>query len=468
MNIKLLICFLFIVNLIQCIAIEISSRIEEIFKGIREEDGVAHIQGKDGNKHVKVLLKMKKNNGNNTNSVKDLTADSYVNIERLGIFATHVSYDEAMALKDDIEMIEPDGDVYDINDENQLKNIKNHRKRQNERRLTEKVTWNIKEILQDVKFWESTVPKMEMKICVVDTGYDLGHDDLPVKPDVIGKNTPNITENWSYDGHGHGSHVAGIISAIGGNKKGVRGVFPNNKEGKFQLLIGKAFNKTGKTSESKVLYAVENCVSNGANIINLSVGNYNAYNISREYYQELYYNQGILIFGAAGNEGTDVYRYPASYPSVISVGAMTKDYSHAGFSNINDQVELSAPGENIKSTTRKNSYDRSTGTSMAVPHISAIAGLLWMHFPQCTNHQIRNVLADTAMNIGKKPVCDKKTGFGFVQSVDAYKRLELGDCDRYKARSSNPGGGCYLDSSKPNYRTSLRQKIRKRQNGKGI
>merc|ERR1719221_1329900 len=91
-----------------------------------------------------------------------------------------------------------------------------------------------------------------------------------------------------------------------------------------------------------------------------------------------------------------------------------------------------------------------------------------MHFPQCTNHQIRNVLADTAMNIGKKPVCDKKTGFGFVQSVDAYKRLELGDCDRYKARSSNPGGGCYLDSSKPNYRTSLRQKIRKRQNGKGI
>merc|ERR1711862_454864 len=129
--------------------------------------------------------------------------------------------------------------------------------------------WNIKEILQnDIKFWESTtttkvkVPKMDMKICVVDTGYDLGHDDLPVKPeDVIGKNTPNITENWYYDGHGHGSHVAGIISAIGGNKKGVRGVFPNNKEGKFQLLI----------------------VSNGANIINLSVGNYNAYNISREY-----------------------------------------------------------------------------------------------------------------------------------------------------------------------------------------
>merc|ERR1711862_1003934 len=204
------------------------------------------------------------------------------------------------------------------------------------------------------------------------------------------------------------------------------------------------------------------------------------YNISREYYQDLYYNQGILIFGAAGNEGStnSVYRYPASYPSVISVGAMKRDYTHARFSNINDQVELIAPGKNIKSTTRKNSYDRSTGTSVAVPHISAIAGLLWMYFPQCTNHQIRNVLADTAtMNLGskkkkKKAGCNKKTGFGFVQSIDAYKRLELGDCKKYKERSNNPGGGCYLDSSKPHYRTRLRQKIKKlkkrHKNGKGI
>merc|ERR1711862_402487 len=132
--------------------------------------------------------------------------------------------------------------------------------------------------------------------------------------------------------------------------------------------------------------------SKGANVINLSLGTRVYYDISAEYYQDLYYDKGILIFAAAGNEGSAVYYYPASYPSVISVGALKRDLKHAKFSNSNDEI-----GKNIKSTTRRNKYTRQDGSSMATPHISAIAGLLWMHFPNCTNHQSRNVLAETAM-----------------------------------------------------------------------
>lgn len=127
---------------------------------------------------------------------------------------------------------------------------------------------------------------------------------------------------------------------------------------------------------------------------------------------------------------------------------MKENRKHAGFSNFNDQVELSAPGKNIKSTRTSNKYGKSSGTSMAVPHISGIAGLIWMHFPFCTNHQIRNILAETAMDISAFKGCDKKTGFGFVQSMDAYNRLlSTGEnCGGYKSRSSDPIGGCNLDS----------------------
>ena len=96
-------------------------------------------------------------------------------------------------------------------------------------------------------------------------------------------------------------------------------------DGKFKLIIGKAFNETGVTSESKVLNAVENCgkilcqiitcnqfshlpviqksVLKGANVINLSLGTSSYYETSAEYYHDLYYNQGILLVAAAGNQG---------------------------------------------------------------------------------------------------------------------------------------------------------------------
>jgi len=103
--------------------------------------------------------------------------------------------------------------------------------------------------------------------------------------------------------------------------------------------------------------------------------------------------------------------------------------------------------KDIKSTENKNKYSRRIGTSMAVPHIAAIAGLIWMHFPNCTNHQIRNVLAETALDISSTG-CENKTGFGFVQSIDAYNLLSLGGCGQYRPRSKNPRGGCNLDSQK--------------------
>jgi len=398
----------------------------------------------EGNEKIKVLLKMKPTSRAREDRVQILSSNSYMSIERLGIYAKYLSYEELLEIEEDIEIIESDEDAYFIKDERTI----SHKAEISTEIMRKGTTpYGIEMTLQDKYFWKSKIPSGKMKLCIADTGYDLGHEDLPRRPDVTGKNTPNISEKWSYDGHGHGTHVAGTVAAVGANMKGVRGIFSNNMDGKLKLIIAKAFNVTGRTSESKVISAVENCVSKGANVINLSLGSFAYYDTSAEYYQDLYYNKGILIFAAAGNEGNAAYRYPASYPSVISVGALKRNLKHAKFSNSNDQVELMGPGQNIKSTTRRNKYSRMDGSSMATPHISAIAGLIWMHFPNCTNHQIRNVLTETAMDISSSG-CKNKTGFGFVQSIDAYNLLSLGDCGQYKSRSKNPGGGCSLDSKK--------------------
>jgi len=299
----------------------------------------------------------------------------------------------------------------------------------------------VSSVLQDEAFWdELPTPKNKIKICVCDTGYDLGHEDLPLEPnDVIGSNNSDIDEEWFIDGHGHGTHVAGVIAALGNNNIGIRGIIPNNKEGNFQLIIAKAFNSSGKNPESTVLNAVESCVENGANIISLSLGGKKYFKISSEYYYDLYFNKGILIIAASGNDGVNGFMYPAGYSSVINVAAINEKHKYESFSNFNSQVEISAPGKKINSCSKNNKYKTKTGTSMAVPHVSAVAGLLWMYFPQCTNQQIRNVLSASAKTIGNDN-CNTYTGYGLVQAIDAYKLLDKGNCGGYTNITYTKGG----------------------------
>ena len=120
------------------------------------------------------------------------------------------------------------------------------------RHLDETVDWGVTEVLQNLTFWERLpAPNSEIKICICDTGYSLGHSDLPSGTDVIGFNNPSVeNEEWSYDGNGHGTHVAGTIAALA-NDIGTRGVISDNKGGKFQLIIAKTFSAS----------SLENCVA---------------------------------------------------------------------------------------------------------------------------------------------------------------------------------------------------------------
>jgi len=315
------------------------------------------------------------------------------------------------------------------------------------RRLSEDIPWGIEEVLQDLDFWNNLdADKSPVSVCVVDTGYDLGHEDLPVEPNVDG--TDGAGEEWSYDGNSHGTHCAGTVAALGSNDKGVVGVLPNNEDGNFMLLIGKAFDASGRGSNSQTMAAVQGCVDQGANIISLSLGGSGQSRSTMRFYDELYNDENILLIAAAGNDGNDRYSYPASYSSLVSVASLQSTHrtgiSRSSFSQYNDQVEIAAPGSSVLSTIPGNGYGYKSGTSMATPHVSGVAGLLWMYFPQCTNAQIRHVMLATASTLtSEDDGCDVYTGYGMVQAKSAYELLAEGDCGGDLGPSaSSPVGGC--------------------------
>lgn len=315
------------------------------------------------------------------------------------------------------------------------------------RRLAENTPYGINMVLQDKNFWSNLGdPSGTIKVCVADTGYDITHEDVPKGNDVTGTSNPEYTsDRWDRDPHGHGTHCSGTVAAIGNNDKGVVGVIPNNAGGKFQLVIANSLRGSGSGSNSGVIKGVETCVDNGAKVISLSLGGYYYSSISEKFYEDLYEDKDILFIAAAGNGGNTRKLYPSSYPALMSVAAIDSNKNKASFSTYNDQVEISAPGVLVESSLPKakysTGYGRWSGTSMATPHVAGVAGLLWMHFPECKNYQIRNVMLATAEDL-RTNGCDVYTGYGLVQAKAAYELLSKGNCGGNLGKTDGTTGGC--------------------------
>ena len=182
-------------------------------------------------------------------------------------------------------------------------------------------------------------------ICIIDSGYDRSHNDLSGN-NVTGTNNSG-TGNWYQPGNNnaHGTHVAGTIAAIA-NNEGVVGVMPNQNA---NIHVVKVFNEAGWGYSSSLVSAIDTCVSNGANVVTMSLGGSGSSTTERNA-MTAHQNNGILLIAAAGNAGDSTYSYPASYDAVMSVAAVDSNRDHAAFSQYTDQVEISGPGEAILST----------------------------------------------------------------------------------------------------------------------
>ena len=269
------------------------------------------------------------------------------------------------------------------------------------------------------------------KVCIIDTGYNLGHPDLPGTNDgVTGQANNSAVGNWYNDGNGHGTHVAGTIAAYD-NNEGVVGVYPG-----VDMHIVKIFNDNGQwTYASDLIDAITQCQDAGSNVVNMSLGGGSSSTTERNAMQS-FTDAGMLLVAAAGNDGNSAKSYPASYDAVMSVAAVDSNENRASYSQYNDQVEIAAPGSAVQSTYPTNTYASLSGTSMATPHVAGGAALVWSYFPQCSNNQIRSALNATAKDKGSAGR-DNFYGYGLMQLADAYNYLNTNGC----AGGGTGGGG---------------------------
>ena len=123
---------------------------------------------------------------------------------------------------------------------------------------------------------------------------------------------------------------------------GVTSINPDSNQ--FYFFVSKGLTDDGYGSASDVMAAVDECVTKGAKIINMSLGGGGYVSTEADQYRKYYEDDGVLIVSSAGNSGSSSFSYPASYAAVMSVAAHDINGVRASFSQYNSQVEITGPG----------------------------------------------------------------------------------------------------------------------------
>lgn len=264
------------------------------------------------------------------------------------------------------------------------------------------------------KAWDVTTGSFEVRIAICDTGIDQDHEDLAAK--IVANK--NFTRSRTVDDrHGHGTHVAGIAAAITNNGKGVAGVGFESS-----LMNVKVLDDTGMGFYSWVANGIIWAADNGAKVINLSLGG-SSPSDTLESAVDYAWGKGCVLVAAAGNDNTDSPMYPAYYANCIAVAATDKNDAKATFSNYGPWVDIAAPGVDIFSTMPNHRnrigilhYGSLSGTSMAAPHVSGVAALVFARYPGWTNADVRARIEASV---------DPTTGFTTpIGRVNAFKAVQ--------------------------------------------
>ena len=221
------------------------------------------------------------------------------------------------------------------------------------RRSLEIVPWGIKMIQAD----QIEMGAHSLKVCLPDTGISLNHPDFSHEL-ITGNHTNHASGEvweWNQDRSGHGTHGAGILSAMESNGFGVSGA------GQIHLHVVRALDDRARGYESDMRNAISDCAKEGADIISLSLGAARISQMTSDLIDYVVDEMGVMVIAASGNAGVDTVLYPAAHPKVIAVGAAREDGSRWSNSNYGGQIELTAPGVKILSTSISSSSVRTEG-----------------------------------------------------------------------------------------------------------
>jgi len=251
-----------------------------------------------------------------------------------------------------------------------------------------------------------------INVAILDSGEDMSHPDLTLAGGISVVNDDPADYD---DQNGHGTHCCGIVSADD-NDFGVIGVAPECNLYMVQI------NKCGPIWQDAIMAGFDWVIGthadadpdNDIQIMSMSWGGLYT-DPAEEAALQTCFDLGILMFAAAGNEEGDII-YPAKYPMVAAVTAMWVDDSFAYFSNFGPEAEFIAPGRLIYSTYKMDRYRALSGTSMSCPMVAGVAAVAWADNPTYTSEQIRQLLRDTAEDIG---LPFEQQGYGLIDAENA-------------------------------------------------
>ncbi len=276
------------------------------------------------------------------------------------------------------------------------------------------IPWGIKKIYGDNIIFSTNGGK-NVNVAVLDTGANVKHYDLFSRiKDCKDFTRGPVPRSACEDKQGHGTHIAGIISADGGfDGKGIWGI-----ASKANLLIYKVCRNDGTCWADDIASAVTYASSNGANIISIGLGGNTDSFLMRDAVSEAS-KDNVLVISSAGNDGPEKgsIDFPASYSEVVSVASLSEDGTIPEWSSrgINDgdyikeskEIEFTAPGENIESTWMDGGYRYLSGSSMASSYIAGLAAKLWDGVATSTEVKLKKIARDV-WTVGD----DSSTGFG--------------------------------------------------------
>jgi len=270
--------------------------------------------------------------------------------------------------------------------------------------------------------WQIATGSGDVLVAVIDTGVDYRHPDLTAnmwvnEAEFNGRSGVDDDGNGyvddiygydfcNYDGdpiddHGHGSHVSGIIGAVGNNSVGVVGVCWNVK-----IMGVKFLDEEGSGWTSGAIASVQYAILMGAKVMNNSWGG-GAYDMALEDTIRAAGDAGMLFVASCGNDNgsnnDDEPQYPSGYdlPNVIAVLSTDNDDQLSNHSNYGPTfVDIGAPGGDpdceIYSCYRNGGYYYGYGTSMAAPHVTGACALIWSVSPSLPHTEVKDIILRTA------------------------------------------------------------------------
>ncbi|MCB5224071.1 MAG: S8 family serine peptidase [Candidatus Cloacimonadaceae bacterium] len=296
------------------------------------------------------------------------------------------------------------------------------------------------EMVSNPQAWNYTTGSSQVIVGVIDSGCLINHPDLqanmyinPGEDPALGLHNNGIDDDgngyiddwcgWDFvdapemadvavgdyldqdndveDENFHGTHVAGIIGAVGNNAVGITGVCWNVKimpiRAGFRTTTGQGYLQDDDAAAA-IVYAADN----GCHVINLSWGDPNYSPIIADAC-DYAYSKGVTIVASAGNDPGPILSYPAKLSNVISVGAVNRNRTLAGFSSYGPDLDIVAPGEMVLSTYKMNvgeQYFEQSGTSMSSPFVAGAAALLLSLHPGLSPDEVRSRLLTSTDDLG--------------------------------------------------------------------